>query len=319
MNVSYEGPTEFAGPDGTAHPVRLTLATSRRLPEGTAVSAVVGRSFRSVRTWALDGVAATAGRVEVTQGVPDSFEAAYRCHIPASYRDPPRQYRLVTATVRDAVPAGADVTFDLSGTLCEHAGVEPTLGVWLRWPGEDEPSPVGDPVSLDSVPGEPAALEVRARPEPEPDGRHRVVVFAADGAMNPVPSFDATVTFDSHGTGTLDGLPDAGTPDDDGRIEMRLGVEGGPVRVAAATEGLHATGPALFGATPGATGHYYGGIHFHSRHSHDGDRTVRGAYRYARDYLNLDAVAVTDHTPGTEAWERTLAVNEAYDDPGAFV
>ncbi|MFB6219355.1 MAG: CehA/McbA family metallohydrolase, partial [Halobacteriaceae archaeon] len=113
---------------------------------------------------------------------------------------------------------------------------------------------------------------------------------------------------------------DSETPDGDGRIVLSLAVEGGPVRIAAreADRDLEGTSAALFERPLGAGGHYFGGIHFHTRYSHDGDRDVRAAYRHARDYRNLDVVAVTDHTPGSDAWERTVRVNEAYDDPGAF-
>lgn len=284
------------------------------------MSVVIGASFRSVRTWSLEGVSTTAGAVELTRGVPDSFEAAYRCHIPESYRTPPRKYRLATATVREAVPAGATVAFDIVGTLADHAGVTPTVGVWLQPPGE-EPSQVGDNVELENVAGDPASLLVRARPEPERDGRHRVVVSAVDEAMNPVPSFADTVEFGSRGPGALGALPSTATPDDDGRVVLELIVRRGPVRLLAeaADRGLTATGPALFAETPGPAGHYYGGIHFHTRHSHDGDRAVADAYRYARDHLNLDVVAATDHTPGTAAWEHTLEANERHYEPGRFV
>jgi hypothetical protein len=114
-------------------------------------------------------------------------------HVSESSRNPPEQYRLVTATVRERVPAGTTIDFELAGTLSGHVGVEPTFGIRLQGPDEDDSAPAGDPVSVENVPGEPVALAVRARPEPEPDGRHRVVVFAIDGTTNPVPSFDGVV------------------------------------------------------------------------------------------------------------------------------
>ena len=64
----------------------------------------------------------------------------------------------------------------------------------------------------------------------------------------------------------------------------------GPVRIAVrdVERGLEAqSGPAQ---AVGERGHYFGGIHFHTRLSVDGDRDPRAAYAYARDFLNLDVV-----------------------------
>ena len=43
------------------------------------------------------------------------------------------------------------------------------------------------------------------------------------------------------------------------------------------------------------------------------------AYAYARDFLNLDVIAMTDHAPIGPGWAECLAVNEEFYEPGRFV
>lgn len=72
---------------------------------------------------------------------------------------------------------------------------------------------------------------------------------------------------------------------------------------------------------------YYGFLHAHSHFSLDADQsgTLPEAYAMARDQARLDFFGVTDHAeflilwPWQRKWERTLAVAEAFNEPGRFV
>lgn len=324
MQVRCDGPTTFRATERDPQQLSITVESGDTLPGGTRVSIALGGSFGSVRGWSLRGVSGD-GTITAVQEVPDSFEAVYRSHIPESYRNPPKQYRLVTARVEDDITAGQQIRFELAGTLSNHVGVKPTLSVWTQKPGADRFKRQGATIPLEIQPGDPDDLDLRARPEPGDDDLWRAVVFATDACHNPVPGYDGTVSVSVDGNGSVDGLPDRVqfTTEDDGRCVLDdLDIRGeGPLRITARDEdrGLEATSVALFPEPIHGWGQYFGGIHFHTEFSHDGDRHIRGAYTYAREYLQLDVVAATDHTPGEAPWLETTGVNETFDDDGSFV
>jgi len=324
MQVRYDGPRAFRTTTRDPQPLTITVETSDDLPQGTHVSVVLGGSFGSVRGWSLRGVTPDS-TVTVVDGVPDSFEAVYRARIPESYRNPPKQYRLVTARVDDTLTAEEQITFDLTGTLSDHVGVQPTLSVWVRPPDTDRFKRQGTTIPLEIQPGDPHDLNLRARPEPGDDESWRAALFATDACQNPVPEYGGTVTLSVEGDGSVDGLPDAVqfTSVDDGRYVLDdLELYGkGPLRITVrdTDRGFESTSGALFPQPLHGWGQYFGGIHFHTEISHDGDRHIRDAYTYARDYLQLDVVAATDHTPGKGPWLETTGVNETFDDAGSFV
>jgi hypothetical protein len=271
----------------------------------------------SDREWTLEGVSAEGGTVEVREDVPASFWERYDARVG------PSELAICTAVAAGDLPGGSAVSFGFQGALAPQAGIDAAVRVEVRRPADDGFDPVGEPVRLSNVPGEPERIEVRAKGETGRAGPVRVTVFATDALLNPVPTYEGTVSL--RATGEVSGLPAEArlSAEDEGRAVVE-GVEirdDGPVRVVATDEalGAEATSGPVFAAPVGGVAHHFGGIHFHSRVSHDGDRDLRDAYRYARDWLSLDVAAVTDHTPGAADWTETVAVGDEFDEAGEFV
>jgi len=334
----YRGPREFVVTDRSQASVRLLFHSTTPVPEGTEIWGAIGnfRSF-SEGQWHLDGTEMVAGDgdVEVLDEIRnrdefDEFDPYWDWMQRSKLR--PHRIRLcrcrVTETLEpaDASAAryepGVAVAIDVSGETPLTAGLETQFEVWTLSPDADDPERVGQPVAVPNLAGPPAHLEVRPNAFADDDGCVDVTVSATDSWRN-ATDYAGSVTLSAGGDAT--GLPDEVSfdPEDDGHVTVRgIEIDGsGPVRFEAAdpTRQLSIQSPAVFGEPLSGWRHYFGAIHFHSLHSGDGDRTVEQAYHHARDHLNLDVVAVTDHTPDEAAWAATLEENAQFDDSGEFV
>jgi hypothetical protein len=232
---------------------------------------------------------------------------------------PINELYLCTIQVTKALVAGARLVFPFGVVPSPHAAIAGDLQVRVRRSGSEVFDKVGDPIPLRNRPGPLARLEGRVSASADAQGKRRAVVYATDANFNPLPDYRGGVSLQA--AGEVAGLPVVVEIGEDGRgvVEGIEVVGNAPVRIAVrdAAHGLEAkSGPAR---TVGARQHYFGGIHFHTRLSVDGDREPREAYAYARDHLNLDVVAMTDHAPIGAGWEECLAVNEEFYDPGRLV
>jgi hypothetical protein len=325
VQVTYDGKTRFVATDRTPQSVALTLECSEPLPASTEVCVVLGRNYRglSAGRWELEGVEVEgSGAVRQRHGLPGTFQERW------DYTLEPGFIRLCTYEVTDPVAAGAAVSFALRGTLSTMAANDAVIEVRTRRPERERPDEepftrVDERIPLRSVAGEPTALEVRPSPVVLQDAETDLSLFAVDDLYNPVRSYTGTLTLDADGT--LDGLPETVTITDegDGRAtvgDVRLpdGTET-PVRIAARDEhaGIEGSSPPIV-RDEGDDSYLFGGIHFHTADSHDGDRTLEQAYTYARDWLNLDFAAATDHRPGAAAFRKQIAVADDFDEAGRF-
>ena len=214
---------------------------------------------------------------------------------------------------------GARLVFPFGITPSPHADVSGALRVRVRRPEAELFEKVGDPIPLSNAPGPLTRLEARISASADAEGKRRVVIFGTDDNLNPIPSYRGKVAVQAEGSAA--GLPAEVEIGADGRGAVE-GVEvrgDRPVRIEVSDpeRGLEARGGPAHSV--GERGHYFGGIHFHTRLSVDGDREPRAAYAYARDHLNLDVVAMTDHAPIGPGWAECLAVNEEFNEPGRFV
>ena len=334
LHTTYDGPAAFEATDRSPKSMRYTLICPSGLPAGTEVRVSVSK-FRSACAlpWTLEGVDVcdasgrvrddgSAGRIVLAHGIPRGWDQMMRGgDTPAGggmmgrNRGP---VHLCTLAVTQALTRGTRLAFNLVGLLAPHA-IDGQLEMRVRQQHAESFELAAAPVVLPNLPGEPSRLEVRAA-QPDADGNTRLALLVTDGYANPVPDYRGWLLLDGEGAELPEKIEldaaDAGCA----FVELRVGADELPLRVHARDDGrdLEATS-APIAARRDSYGHYFGAIHFHTDFSIDGDRELGTAYEYARDCLNLDVIAASDHAPIGADWEEYLRINEAMNEPGRFV
>ncbi|MEE3259757.1 MAG: CehA/McbA family metallohydrolase [Candidatus Latescibacterota bacterium] len=325
LAVSYEGQTELVATDQECKPLRIFVACPQGLEAGADVRITISTFHSSNRQWTLANPFVEGGEGVVVLGhglARDWTDMTRGGDGPAGgglVGRPINELYLCTIQVTKALAAGARLVFPFGVVPSPHAAIAGDLQVRVRRSGSEVFDKVCDPIPLRNGPGPLARLEGRVSASADAQGKRRAVVYATDANFNPLPRYRGGVSLQADGE--VAGLPAEVEIGEDGRgVVEGIEVQGdGPVRITVrdAAHGLKAkSGPAR---TVGERQHYFGGIHFHTRLSVDGDREPREAYAYARDHLNLDVVAMTDHAPIGAGWQECLAVNEEFYDPGRLV
>lgn len=310
--LRYEGPRELTVTDREPAGARLGLYCRSAIPAGTEVCVTAG-DYRahSEGPFTVEGVSATDGAVDLVEAEPPEtfFETAQRQLGDSA----DRVTRLGTARVTEQVDRDNQLHFEVGVGAGVHAGNDLVLDVRARPPGVDGDAyeRVGGRVVVPVRAGPPAGIEMR----PQVDGRRlHATVFATDALLNPA-GYPDTVRVAAV-EGAVEGLPRTVSPGD-GPVTVSGHVTDAPVRLRAVGDRGETATTARLDAAGSVDRPLFGAIHFHTRFSGDGGRPMADAYRYARDVLNLDFAAATDHTPAPY-WEEIVEINEAFDDPGAF-
>jgi len=331
LRVAYTGTTRFVATDREPRPLEVTLICEAGLEAGAEVRVCTTTFHTHTPEWRLDAIRVEGGdgHLVLGHGLPQGWQEKTRGGVgPAGgalVGRPVGEVYLCTAQVRQSLTPGARVIFDFGVVGSPFADVAGGLRVKVRAADAEGFRQVGDDIPLHNTCGPPERLEARAAADASTGVR--LVVFATDALLNPVPAYRATlklqVSPDSGAPKETPSLPSAVETDDDGRAVVdAMPVTGDrAVRIQVDDEvtGWSAqTGP-LLAAPAGGLRHLFGALHFHTVLSVDGDRDPRAAYAYARDHLQLDVLAMADHAPVGAAWEECLAVNEEFDEPGRFV
>lgn len=328
LEVTFVGPANFVATDTVTKPVTVTVTCPQGLTAGTDVRISISSFHAYTQAWELDAIDIVGGegRYVLGHGLPRAWHQMTRGGAaPAGgglIGRPINEIYLCTIQITQAISPGASIVFALRAGVSPHADVAGELMVKVRPPDAECFEGIGERFPLPNSPGEPVRLEARLVSTAEAEGGYRLVVFATDSLLNPVLNYQATLNLTSS-DGTLEGLPAAIETGPDGRATFSglLGQRTKVVRIQVEdpARGLSTISGPILAKPAGEQNHYFGAIHFHTRLSVDGDREPRQAYAYARDYLNLDVVAMTDHAPIGARWQESLQVNEEFYAPGRFV
>ena len=325
LRVSYEGETELVATDQEPKALQVYVSCPAGLEAGADVRVTISTFHSSSRKWTLSDPFIEGGEGVAVLGhglARDWTDMTRGGDGPAGgglVGRPLNELYLCTIQITKALSAGARLVFPFGIVPSPHAAVQGDFQVRVRRPAAEVFERLGDPIPLLNSAGPLTRLEGRVSASATEAGKRRLVVYATDDNLNPIPDYQGQISVQADGE--VMGLPPAVDVGADGRGVVE-GIEvksDGPVRIAVGdTErDLEAkSGPAL---DLGARKHFFGGIHFHTRLSVDGDRDPREAYAYARDHLNLDVVAMADHAPIGPGWEECLAVNAEFYDSGRFV
>ena len=327
LNVVFEGTMKFVATNRETKSLRVIVECPQGLESGTDIRVVITTFHSFTRDWKSEGASVENGEgaVVLGHGLPIGWDEMIRGGVgPAGgglVGRPVGELYLCTVQVTQSISPGSRLVFPFLANSSPHADVEGSLQVKVRKPESYEFVCVGPSFRLHNSPGNATRLEARITVAPNDSGKRRLVIFATDDNLNPIPDFRGEVTISSYPEGPS--LPATIPIGNDGRSVVE-GVEierPTPVRIAVREieRGLEATTGPVVSSLEGVRKHFFGAMHFHTRLSVDGDRDPRAAYAYARDYLNLDVVAMTDHAPIGPAWVECLTVNEEFYEPGRFV
>ncbi len=294
---------------GPSYDLGIRLTTDRPLPADTRIE-LRGGNFRGVYLrWATGPVDL---RVEVVAEPPHDWASMSAAKREGDDHD----VRLLAVRLKKPLAAGESVSLVVHGTQPHHAPLPMWLQLHAALP-DQEPRPVGERFFFSHRPGPATRLECRARASALGDGTHDLTLFATDALLNPCDDFASSASL--HGDG-VEGLPDRVElqPGEAARVTGLRVTADRPVRIDVEADTLRCRSNYLLPAGFLPHVHAFGELHWHCVYSSDGDRTQEAGYRYARDVLNLDVVAVTDHTP-TRDWPAILDTNDAHLDEGRFV
>jgi hypothetical protein len=310
LYFTYDGPRELVATERVHQDMVLTLTCPDGLPVGARARVVLGR-FRSLKDnndtphWRLHEIRLVGGGAITESAAPPM---AFHQMGAARLAEPFNHYVMAGVTVTEALAAGAVVIIALAGLLTHHAPIEARLLLQVAQPESDLFTTIGNVVELAGVPGAATGLEARLKAQPAADGVAAMTVFTTDAVTNPV---DTGLAADRLAASATGGTVVATGVCPSGADPVR-------VRVTDRRSGMSALSNPSRRPAAGRWPVYFGGMHWHTRFSGDGDRELAQALTYARDVVNLDVAAVTDHTP-THAWRETCIVNEQFHEPGRFV
>ena len=152
--VVYEGPTEFVATDLEPRPMRLRVLCPRGLPEDAQLRLVI-RNFGAFlrNAWSLDEITASGeGRIHILHGLPQTFaDLLAGGELPGGgglIGGEQNHIYLCTVVVTERLGKGAELCFDLQGTMRSTAWLNGSLQVRLCLPGETEYVRIGDPITL---------------------------------------------------------------------------------------------------------------------------------------------------------------------------
>ena len=291
----------------------LRFDAHQPIPRGSILTIRAG-NFRSVfQQWTYRGPL-TTDRFQVLIKPEPTWEATTQQQ--PSF--PGHDLILLRVQLTADLEPGDSLTLTVHGKQLWLAPLTMWLQACLSLDGGDE-QPVGERFTFTHTPGPAARLECRVKPSPLDDGTHELTLFTTDRLFNPVTTY--TGDFRLHPHPGIDNLPETVSPVDGVAHVRGLRVTSAqPIRLdaEAPADGLTCRSNYLLPEGFFPHQHLHGDIHFHTLFSRDGDRTLDQAYDYARDVLNLDFAAVTDHSPAAD-WTRTLDINDQHNRPGRFL
>ncbi|MBO9608931.1 MAG: DUF3604 domain-containing protein [Paenibacillaceae bacterium] len=253
-----------------------------------------------------------------------------------------RKLRLLfKAKLLRMVRRGEPVTIRLAATPSLYAGMDLELLVWVRTPagaGADLSAEVAptqleseQPCRLTVKAGPVERLSVYARPFPGPGGTVRTCIVPEDRYGNP-SAFERPVKAEwtwAGRTGTLAlceaAVLELDAPERPERAEVRIRMDALTLREniangEVAEDALVVRGNPVQPERVDGLRPAFGEIHWHTEEASgkDGGRAMTEALRCARDELNMDFAAPSDHDPTGAEWERTVAAVDAFNENDSF-
>lgn len=234
---------------------------------------------------------------------------------------------------------GQPIEFRITAIPPIWAGVDNDLSLWTidipkKTASLDDPLPpasqeADSACTLTVSAGPVERLSLYSRPMPDSDGNVRTALVPEDRFGNP-SRFAQPQRCELGWAGTTTALElqapllhDLPAPEGIERATLSV-----PMHALAANENvanarrdngcLVVTGNPVWTEGPPGLRAAFGEFHWHTDFSGDGQRTIQEALTCARDSLNMDFAAPSDHNPRQKMWEETVAALETFNEDDSF-
>ena len=242
LNVVFEGVSDYVATDRETKPLRVIVECSEGLGSGTDIRVVISTFHSFTRDWKFEGASIENGEgtVVLGHGLPIGWDEMIRDGVgPAGgglVGRPVGELYLCTVQVTRSLSAGSRLVLPFHANSSPHADVEGSLQVKARTPESYHFVTVGAPFRLNNNPGDSSRLEARITVAPSEKGSRRLVVFATDDNLNPIPDFRGKITIRPNQV--VPGLPPTIPIGNDGRAVVEgVEIEGTtPVRINGSRE-----------------------------------------------------------------------------------
>ena len=246
-------------------------------------------------------------------------------------------YAIVRATLQYGLRAGDRLRIRLTAVPPLIAGLFDAVSLWYAEPsvGSEEvksPKFVRDPRAQAILKVGAAHVErlmVYSHPMPGADGKVRTLLAPQDlfgnaaELVNPLPVQltwkGKTWTEEVRAAKVIVLDP----PENIGRLRLTVSAKllfplDNISNGRRAGDTLEVTGNPVWRESPDGEMAAFGEFHWHTEASGDGGRSLPEGLAYARDHLNLDYVAPSDHKPSAAQWKYQTATLDASNRPGEF-
>jgi hypothetical protein len=333
FQINYEGEANVVVTDFSNRLHSLHVTCNRDIEVGTKFRLVAsGYRFLDPATVGLEGSAwqlkecsvSGTGAIIVERDLPNSFFARMKTRLSG---DRQVDFAILELKVDKKLQKGDIINIHLEGRpngIGVNAPLIGTMQIEIATNTNTEFKQIGRTFMIKLIPGSPTNIEIRAKANVTAAGTFNISIFPKDKFGNPSPLYEGKILIEANGK--VVNLPNELFWQDypNGLIELNgLKVKGKKpirIRVKDQTTGDEMVSQAILPSSINGNYHYYGEIHFHTDLSSDGQRPLSEAYRYARNYLQLDVVAATEHTNGlSHSWNRLQQMFDYNHEDGAFI
>ncbi|MFZ2657779.1 MAG: DUF3604 domain-containing protein [Victivallales bacterium] len=248
------------------------------------------------------------------------------------------KYMIIRATLPYGVRQGQEVAISL--TMIPHvwAGINEILSVWITdvrnpfnpsAPVPEARKELDSDCEMTVVAGPVERFSIYSRPFPGADGSIRTLMVPEDRFGNPA-KFAREVPMDLEWNGrqwreelSETKIVHLDRPNGVGRLKATIAMNSLDLgenisNGQRVVDKLVVTGNPVWSEMQGGLRPAYGEFHWHTDISGDGQRELSQALQFARDGLNMDFAAPSDHGTAGEDWKNTVTVLEDFNRPGEF-
>ncbi len=215
--------------------------------------------------------------------------------------------------------AGTVVTIDTEMTYTKNTNVQCALRVVVTPAANTAAGEAEGRLMIRARGGPAETLRCVAESRPVAGKRGRLTVAVTDAYGNPSADFRATVSLACSTSPVTLPAEYAFTAKDAGSHTFDVIFPPGKVsRVTVRNGSMQAVSNPVLPREAGEPGVYFGDIHTHCEISADAVGDPDAAYDYARRFWGLDFAALTDHSPRSSQWKRTMQIGNRHNTPGRF-
>jgi hypothetical protein len=332
FHITYEGEANVLVTDFTKRLHTIFITCKKEVATGTKFRLVAG-GYRFLdpatvgllgSAWQLKACTTKGeGTITVTQTLPDGFHARMKTKLAG---DRSGEFAILVFKVDKTLQKDDVISIQLEGRpngIGVNAPLIGSMQMEMTANSDADYKPIGRSFIIKLIQGQPSQIEIRAKANPNAAGNFSASIFMTDKFGNPSPLSNGKILLEA--SGKVANLPKElywqNFPN--GLIELHglkvKAKEAVRIKVKDQTTGAEMLSQAILPSALKGNNHYYGEIHFHTDLSSDAEKPLSEAYKYARNYLQLDVLAATEHSSTSQYWNKLQRMFDYNHEEGVFV